>query len=95
MITHFVSWPWPPGRLYRRTISSPESFCARLKKRKTLGRSVEERTLIGFKKTIQTTGSHSEPSKMAESLRRKLVPVCMCCNCNIVEANHLIYLYGK
>ena len=30
------------------SISSPESFCARLKKRKTLGRSVEERTLIGF-----------------------------------------------
>ena len=29
-------------------ISSPESFCARLKKRKTLGRSVEERTLIAF-----------------------------------------------
>ena len=49
-------------------------------------------------KTIQTTGSYSEQNKMAESsesLPRKLVPVCRCCNCNIVEANHPIYLYGK
>ena len=76
-------------------ISSPESFCARLKKRKTLGRSVQERTLIGFYENNTTTGSHSEPNKMAESLRRKLVPVCRCCNCNIVEANHPIYLYGE
>ena len=22
MITHFVSWPWPPGRLYRGTMES-------------------------------------------------------------------------
>ena len=46
-------------------------------------------------KTIRTTGSHSEPNKMAESMPRKVVPLCWCCNCNIVEANHPIYLYGK
>ena len=32
---------------------------------------------------------------MVESLHRKVVPVCRCCNCNIVEANHPIYSYGK
>ena len=42
---------------------------------------------LGFMKTIQTTGSHSEPNKVAESLRRKLVPVCRCCSCNIAFQN--------
>ena len=50
-------------------ISSPESFCARLKKRKTLGRSVEERTLIGFyenntndRKSLRTKQNGGESS---------------------------------
>ena len=55
-------------------ISSPESFCARLKKRKTLGRSVEERILIGFyenntndRKSFRTkqNGAESSPKVSA------------------------------
>ena len=53
------------------TESFPESFCARLKKGKTLGRSVEERILIGFygnntndRKSFQTkqNGGESFPA---------------------------------
>ena len=44
------------------------------------------------------TGSHSEPhqeSPHKESLTPEELPVCRCCNCNIVDANHPVYLYGK
>ena len=75
-------------------ISFPESFCVRLKKRKT-GKTVEKRIFFGFyennkndRKSFRTTqnGGESYPRGTA---------VCRCCNCNIVEANHPIYLYGK
>ena len=55
-------------------ISFPESFCARLKKRKTLGRSVEDRILIGFyenntndQKSLRTkqNGGESSPKGSA------------------------------
>ena len=66
-------------------ISFPEYFYARLKKRKTLGRSVETRILIVFYE------NNTKDRKSFQNTQN----VCRCCNCNIAEANHPIYLYGK